>query len=600
MNNLKCEEIETLINENIDGEISERNKTLLYEHLAGCDNCRKVTEEIKSILEASSYLPKDISPEKDLWNGIEKQMLLEKKRFGMDKTEVKKGWGKYSYYYYALAAVFVLAAIVILFRYADFKPNTDIKGPVYLDVGQFWKVTGVEGSPKIENEENPSGKTVSGADSMKIGEWLVTDSVSKAVINVSNIGTIKLGPKSKVKLVKSAAGDYRIKLEYGTIDANINTEPRNFFVETKSVTAVDLGCEYTLTSEENGDGVVYVKSGKVSLESPNRATLVPAGQYCMTREGIGPGTPYSADASEELKRALINFDFRNCETECVNKVINSAGKKDAITLINMIPRVDSLKKITIVEKLDRYTKTPGKIPRDSIYKFNSHDWEKWSEEFEKDLHENLEKNLENLDEKIHIQIEKNMELLDKTMENMEIEIDKKFDDENDKGEKYKFKFRHFNDKNSEPEYFEFNDSIPFDKEKFKKDMEKMQKDLQKMNKDLNMNKEEIQKMVDEALENVKDMKIEIKIDKEELKKEIQKEINEHKEEIKKHKEEIKKEIEEQRKEQQEEKEELKKEQKEEKEEIKKEQKEEINEIPGTEERRIEITIEKAGDSDDSN
>jgi hypothetical protein len=539
MNKIKCEETEILINENTDGEISERNKTLLYEHLAECQECRKVMEEIKSITEAASLLPKESAPQKDFWNGIEKQILTEKKRYGIGKPKSVRS--KYSYYYYAMAAVFVLAAIVVLFRYVDFKPNTDIKGPVYLDVGQFWKITDVEGSPKIENEASPSGKTVSGTDSMKIGEWLETDSVSKAVINVSNIGTVKLGPKSKVKLIKSATGDYRIKLEYGTIDANINAEPRNFFVETKSVTAVDLGCEYTMTSEENGDGVVYVKSGRVSLESPSRETLVPAGQFCLTKEGIGPGTPYRADASEEFKRALISFDFQKCESECVNKVIQSAGKQDVITLVNMIPRVDSLKKIVIINKLDKYGKAQMKIHKDSVIHRDKEYWDRWAEEFEKDLQENLKKDLDGLDERIHIQVEKSMELLEDCLKNVEIEIKT----ETDKADKHKFKYRQYYDNEYGPKFYEFNDSIPFDEEKFKKDMEEMHKELQKMNKELQLNQEEIQKIV---LESVKDMKNEIKIDKEELKKEIQKEIEEHKDEIKKYKEEKNKDIEEEKKE----------------------------------------------------
>ena len=57
-----------------------------------------------------------------------------------------------------------------------------------------------------------------------------------------------------------------MSLSKGAIHARIWAPPKQFFVNTPSATAVDLGCEYTLQVDEDGGGLIRVTLGWVSFE----------------------------------------------------------------------------------------------------------------------------------------------------------------------------------------------------------------------------------------------------------------------------------------------------------------------------------------------
>src|SRR5207245_3036254 len=116
-----------------------------------------------------------------------------------------------------------------------------------------------------------------------------------------DIGSVDVAPNTRVRVVKETVGEHRLKLARGEILAKIFAPPRLFFVDTASGTAVDLGCEYTLTMDEAGAGLLRVSKGWVSFEWKGLESLVPAGASCRTRPRAGPGLPYFDDAPESLK-----------------------------------------------------------------------------------------------------------------------------------------------------------------------------------------------------------------------------------------------------------------------------------------------------------
>ena len=72
-------------------------------------------------------------------------------------------------------------------------------------------------------------------------------------------------------------------MEYGTINADMNNNGKTFFVEMPSAVANDDKGKYTLTIDSAGDGLVFVRSGKVDVESSNRIAVVPAGNIVLTK-----------------------------------------------------------------------------------------------------------------------------------------------------------------------------------------------------------------------------------------------------------------------------------------------------------------------------
>jgi anti-sigma factor RsiW len=67
---MSCQEIEALLDEYVDEELSPDERLRVERHLADCSACRKATDEIRSLVDAASKLPRGISPGRDLYPDI--------------------------------------------------------------------------------------------------------------------------------------------------------------------------------------------------------------------------------------------------------------------------------------------------------------------------------------------------------------------------------------------------------------------------------------------------------------------------------------------------------------------------------------------------
>lgn len=216
----------------------------------------------------------------------------------------------------AIAAAAVLAGAVLLLR-AQFQGG--------------WAVVVESGTPRIGAEE------FRGEGRLRVGAVLTTDAASKARISVGNIGEVEVQPDTELRLVSAKATDHRLDLKRGAIRARIWAPPRLFFVDTPSATAVDLGCQYELQVDDNGDGEVYVTVGWVALEARGRESFIPAGAMCRTSRANGPGTPVYADAPPALRAAVDAMD-RGAYADDLRTALGEARERDAVTLWHLLAR----------------------------------------------------------------------------------------------------------------------------------------------------------------------------------------------------------------------------------------------------------------------
>lgn len=607
---MNCKDIEILIDDYIDGLISEDDRRLFEEHLTGCPSCTKKVEETVKLLEKAASLPKNILPEHDLWTNIEKRIqpakgkkytakiLPFKTNGAAGKPEIHESFMRRTWVKYTVVSLMAAILLIAILPYLLKEKNALHLGVTY----SYWPVIKIKGVTQINS------KIVTGTDSIKIGDWVTTKDSAQAVLQIPGVGNVTIQPNTKVKIIRADGNEQHIGLEYGTIDADINTKPGTFFVESRSATAIDLGCSYTMSIDDKGDGLIYVKSGMVALSANGRESLVPAGKFCMAKEGMGPGTPYRSNSSPELRAALMSYDFGKGGSAAVNSILKHATKPDAVTLINLLPKVEGDNKMKVYERLTRIAPPPGVLTGDSIPYFDSKALNEWIQKFQKDLNEELQskmkdlqkelkENLENIQKQQLGNEEKQKELQEKIQEN----IQKHLGDLED--------LQSLQDLHNIP-------SIPDDlmdkeMEKMNKAMEKMDKAMEKMNKELEKNQdkldeqmekmnkdleeiytvphvdiENINKITQESLknlENIKDLKIQIHIQnqkemQEELKENEKEQQEELKQEQKEREEELKQNAKERNEEMKQMNEELKREQKERDEELKKEQKEREEEL----------------------
>jgi hypothetical protein len=243
-----------------------------------------------------------------------------------------------------------------------------------------------------------------------VGGSLETDGASRARVRVGLIGFVDVEPNSRLRLLAAELADHRLALERGRIRARIWAPPKLFYVQTPSALAVDLGCIYTLEVDDSGAGALRVQRGWVAFEQEGRESFVPEGAMCVTRPGVGPGTPVYESATAELQNALqkIDFELRGPEggvgggvsggvsggvaggvaggvpggvrggvpggvealkrrrAEALNTVLSQARRQDALTLWHLLSRTSPEEQSLVFDRLAALVPPPAGVTREGI------------------------------------------------------------------------------------------------------------------------------------------------------------------------------------------------------------------------------------------
>jgi len=236
-----------------------------------------------------------------------------------------------------------------------------------------WAIQRVAGAPVI------NATPIVASSRLAVGQWLETDRDARATVRVGDIGLVEVEPHTRVQLLDTAAGNHRLSLARGTVHALIWAPPGEFFVETPSSTAIDLGCAYTLQVDPDGNGTIDVSAGWVAFEHRGRESFIPAGARCRTRIGTGPGTPYFPDASNGLAASLSVVDFgdRARRGPALDDVLARARSHDAITLWHLLRRVEMHDRGRVFDRLAVFAPPPASVTRDGIIGGNRQMLDQW-------------------------------------------------------------------------------------------------------------------------------------------------------------------------------------------------------------------------------
>jgi hypothetical protein len=181
-------------------------------------------------------------------------------------------------------------------------------------------------------------------------------------------------------VVTARPGEHRLALARGEIRAKISAPPRLFFVETASGTAIDLGCEYTLNTDEHGFGLLRVTKGWVSFQWKGLESLVPAGASCRTRPQLGPGLPYFDDASESMKQALESFGFEKAGNAALGAILTESRVRDTLTLWHLLSRVDMEDRARVYDRIASLTPVPAGVSRERALQLDPETLNHWKDE----------------------------------------------------------------------------------------------------------------------------------------------------------------------------------------------------------------------------
>jgi hypothetical protein len=368
------------------GELSPHESELVASHMRACPSCRAEFEEIRFGVRLAECLPSVAAPE-NLWDGIEAALASEEVHAKQHGSQARShetaarshetlrlpasrfsGWRPLPFFARRPAFATACAALCVAL----------IAGGVWFYVRSTrpaWDVARIEGEPRIDSDR------IGERGRLGVGEWLETDAGSRAEIAVANIGEVDVEPNTRVRLVATRLTEHRLELARGTLHARIVAPPRLFFVNTPSAVAADLGCAYTLEVDDAGRSLLHVTSGYVALEAGERESIVPAGAACMTKPGMGPGTPFFEDASEEFIEALSKLDFEG-DHGSLDSLIAGARPRDTLTLWHLLSRLGGDERARVYARLAALNAPPEGVTREGVLQLDRIMLDAWKEQLE--------------------------------------------------------------------------------------------------------------------------------------------------------------------------------------------------------------------------
>jgi len=333
----------------LDGELPAPERQRIERHLSSCETCRIECDQVRTGLSMVHALPLASAPAA-IWNAIEA---------ATHQTHSQPAWFRYRIP--ALAAVLTVAIAAILYLTLGHRHQSN------------WDVVGLQGSTAVDS------KPIRGTSTVKPGEWIETASSSSARVQIGAIGVVEVGPATRLRVTAIRPSEHRLALARGEIHAKIIAPPKLFFVDTPSATAEDLGCEYSLKTDEDGLGLLHVTLGWVSFQWKGLESLVPAGASCRTRPHTGPGVPYFDDAPEELIQALGTLAATNYAGSSLDVVLRDARVRDTLTLWHLLPRTESPDRQRIYERIAALSPVPTDVSRERALQLDPDTLARWRE-----------------------------------------------------------------------------------------------------------------------------------------------------------------------------------------------------------------------------
>ena len=187
-----------------------------------------------------------------------------------------------------------------------------------------------------------TGATTAGSASWAVGSDIVTGANGRARIRVARIGVLDVAPGSRLRLEETRSGRHRISLRQGEVRARVWAPPYRFGMTLPGSELWDLGCEFTLRADAQGNGELIVHSGWVHLDDGTAETLVPQGARVRLANGAPSGSPHDLGASTDFVAALRAVDAHATEIPVADprimRLIATSRPQDAITLVSLLQR----------------------------------------------------------------------------------------------------------------------------------------------------------------------------------------------------------------------------------------------------------------------
>jgi hypothetical protein len=110
---MSCQDMDSRLNDLVDGTLSASEHRAVLEHLRGCAECRAEEARLRALLAAAAALPREVVPERDLWPTIAARIGGGSVVAG-NFAPLGRGWRVGRDLLAAAASVVIVAAVVLV------------------------------------------------------------------------------------------------------------------------------------------------------------------------------------------------------------------------------------------------------------------------------------------------------------------------------------------------------------------------------------------------------------------------------------------------------------------------------------------------------
>lgn len=226
---------------------------------------------------------------------------------------------------------------------------------LHWEAGEPWRVLAQQGDVRIDGRSQQ-------ASTLTLDGTLETGANAMTRLSAAGIGEVAVGAGSRVRLLETRTGRHRVQLEQGSLWARVWAPPGQFGVGVAGADVIDLGCEFLLKVDADGNGTLSVLSGWVQVDNLRREVLVPQGTRVRVNGDGAAGTPHAFSASQSFVAALEAIDARNgavdANGEEVHRLIAGSRQQDAISLLVLLRDSPQLAEGPMFERLAILLPTP--------------------------------------------------------------------------------------------------------------------------------------------------------------------------------------------------------------------------------------------------
>ena len=219
---------------------------------------------------------------------------------------------------------------------------------LHWEPGEPWQVVAQQGDVRIEGRAQQ-------ARALGLDDTLVTGANATSRLLAAGIGEVAVGAGSRLRLLETRSGRHRVRLEQGSLWARVWAPPGQFAVDVPGADVIDMGCEFLLEVDADGNGSLSVLSGWVQVDNPGREVLAPEGTRVRVNGDGAAGTPRAFAASPAFVAALDAIDARDGAVAPdgpeVGRLLAASRAGDAISLLVLLRDYPHLAEGPMFERL---------------------------------------------------------------------------------------------------------------------------------------------------------------------------------------------------------------------------------------------------------